>query len=143
VQQFTCASAQAVPYFPIHLSAVASVDRTQTLRLIAELSSDRFVVRQKATKKLEALEELAEADFRQALADKPSLETRERLEGLLSKLRNLSPARLQELRAVEILELVDGPQAQACLTSLAQGAPEALLTKEAKAALERRQRAAK
>ncbi len=43
---------------------------------------------------------------------------------------------MQALRAVEVLERVGTPEARQILEDLARGAPEARLTREAKAALE-------
>lgn len=48
-----------------------------------------------------------------------------------------SPVQLQLLRAVEVLEQIDTPEARRLLAELAQGAAAARLTQEAKAALER------
>jgi hypothetical protein len=51
-----------------------------------------------------------------------------------------SPARLRELRAVELLEGVGTPAAEQYLAELAQGAAGAPLTREAAAALGRLER---
>jgi hypothetical protein len=63
------------------------------------------------------------------------------LQGLLAafKQREALPSQdeLRELRAIEILEVVATPSAQAVLESLAKGAPGVRLTDEAGAALER------
>jgi hypothetical protein len=75
--------------------------------------------------------------LRQALAGKPKLEVRRRLERLLASLEELSPHRLRLLRAVEALEYAGGSEARRLLEELAGGAPDAWLTREAKASLER------
>src|SRR5206468_3128357 len=49
-------------------------------RLIADLDSPRFAVRQKALAELQRLGESAEASLRRALADRPNLEVRRRIE---------------------------------------------------------------
>jgi hypothetical protein len=75
------------------------------------------------------------------LAGQPSLEQRRRLEMMLEKQdeerRSPSPQRLRILRALEALELAGTPEAAQLLQRLAGGAPEACVTREAKAALER------
>jgi WD40 repeat protein len=107
-------------------------------RWIADLDSHDFATRRKATEELEKLAELAEPVVRTALGRKPSLETAQRLEHILDMLtpgRNLD--QLRELRAVEVLEYIGTTNARELLASLAQGAPSARLTQEAKDALAR------
>src|SRR5262249_22632415 len=108
-------------------------------RLLADLESDQFPVRNRASRELEALAELAEPELRAALAGKPSLELRGRLQKLLETLEQRTPsgAQLHALRALEVLEYMRTEEAQQLLTALAKGAPEARFTQEAKAALAR------
>ena len=106
-------------------------------RLIANLESDQFDVRQQATEELERAGDRAEADLREALDSNPSLETRQRLEQLLARLDGWSSQELRNSRAVIVLEHIGTPPAQKILESLAQGAPKARLTQAAKAAVER------
>jgi RNA polymerase sigma factor (sigma-70 family) len=106
---------------------------------VRDLDSDRFEVRDQATRKLENLGEAAEAVLRKALAERPSLEVRKRIEGLLDKVDAgaPSPAVLLKLRALEVLEHIGTAEAQEVLKDLAKGMPAARVTQEAKAALER------
>ena len=108
-------------------------------KLIADLDSKRFSVRQKAMTELAALADLAEPALRQALREGPPLETRQRVVQLLEKLTRLAaPSELlRAVRAVEVLERIGTPDAQRLLESLASGAPGARLTREARASLRR------
>jgi hypothetical protein len=60
-------------------------------------------------------------------------------ERLLGRLEGTGPSgeRLQALRGIEVLELIGSRDARQVLERLAKGAPEARLTQEAKASLER------
>jgi hypothetical protein len=108
-------------------------------RLLKELDDDRFSVREKAMQELAHLGELVEPALRQALADRPAIEVRLRIEQLLEKVggRNLSGEPLRAWRAVEVLERIGTPAARHVLKNLGGGAPGARLTQEAKASLER------
>lgn len=80
----------------------------------------------------------AKPGLRKAL-ESASLEVRRRAETLLAKLDTSppSPKIIQALRAVEALERIATPAAQDLLQKLANGAPEARLTREVKASIDR------
>jgi RNA polymerase sigma factor (sigma-70 family) len=125
--------APGVPFLDQRLRP-ARADGPQVRRLIGDLDSDRFPVREQAAKELRDLGLAAEPALRAALRGRPSAEVRRRLEQLLG---GLERERLQTLRALEALELIGLAKARAVLEALAQGAPEAWLTQEAKASLGR------
>jgi hypothetical protein len=133
------APAEAARLLGKRLRPIQAADAQQLQRLVADLDHDRFEVRRQATQELAALGDLAASALRRALADRPALETRRRLEHLLEKLEGpVTEAEvLRPLRAVDVLELIGTPAAQAVLTRLAQGAPGARQTEQAKASLER------
>lgn len=108
-------------------------------RLIADLDSDDFTVREKAKKQLRQLGERAEPGLREALKGKSPLEARRRIEELIEELQALStsPDCLRELHAVEVLEHIGTAEARQMLRTLADGAAHARLTREAKASLQR------
>jgi WD40 repeat protein len=108
-------------------------------RLLADLSSPRFAVREAASRELKKLGAPAEAALRAALVKQPPLETRVRIEAVLAALARqaLSPEELRQLRAVQALERVGTPAARRVLESLAAGWPVARQTREARAALTR------
>jgi hypothetical protein len=141
IRRLAASPSEAIPYLREHLKPVPAVDQKRLVRLIADLDSNQFAVRENATKELEKLGELAAPACRKALEQKPSVEARRRLEALLEKQsqewQNPSSERLQTLRAIEVLEHIATAEAKQVLSSLAKGAPEARLTQEAKASLER------
>jgi WD40 repeat protein len=131
--------AQAERFLKERLRPAAASDPKQIARLIADLDQDDFTARESATKQLSELGDLAESALRAGLNDKPSAEKRRRVEDLLKRL-DVSIELLRGVRAVEVLESLDTPEARQVLQALAQGAAEARLTREAKAARERRKR---
>jgi len=125
-----------------HLKPVAKPDADRVKRLITDLDGDRFGVREKATRELEQLAELAAAALQQALGDNASAESRARLGGLLEKVSDAArtPEQLRVLRAVEVLELIGNTEARGVLKALAGGAPASIQTQAAQRALERLER---
>ena len=109
-------------------------------RLIAELDSATFSVREAATKDLAVRGVEAEAALRAALRGDLSAEARRRVLALLDgPPPHDVPAGelLRRLRAIHALEQAGTPQALAALRELAAGAPSASETLDAKAACER------
>jgi hypothetical protein len=130
---------QVVPLLRKSLAPVPPARPGQVARLLADLGSAQFEARERATEGLERLGELAVPELRRALAKRPDLEVRRRIERILSCTDGKAPppARLAAIRAVEVLEHVGTPEARALLRELGRGAPEARLTQEAKASLDR------
>jgi hypothetical protein len=118
---------------------VKPVSADQLGRLLADLDDNDFPVREKATLELERLGKFIEVPLRKTLEKQPSLEARRRIERLLETLERTGPAPevLRSLRSVEVLELIGTTEAREGLRTLAQGADDAELTREARAALER------
>jgi RNA polymerase sigma factor (sigma-70 family) len=141
VQTLLGAADRAVPLLKEHVQPVRAVDGRRITRLIADLDSDQFDVREQAARQLRDLGDRAEPVLRAALAGKLSPEVQRRVKTLLAQLDAAgSPALLGGVRAVETLEHINTPEARAVLQDLARGAAEARLTREAKAALERQAR---
>jgi hypothetical protein len=132
---------QAVTILRAHLRPVPPVPAARLDRLLADLDSDRFAARKRATEELEQLGELAEPSLRQVLAKRPSLEVCRRIEQILVRIDNrawLPPTDdLRPLRAVTVLERIGTPEARRVLAVLADGAAGARLTREAQASLTR------
>jgi hypothetical protein len=130
---------KAVAYLQTLLKPVLGVDAKILGQLTNEIDSESFHVREKATKELQKLGDLAEPALRKLAADPPSLEAKLRATGLLEKLSqpHVSPERIQATRALEALEYIGTPEARALLRDLSRGAPGARVTREAAASLER------
>jgi WD40 repeat protein len=109
-------------------------------RLIRALDHDQFEVRSKALAELEKLGEQAEPALRQALGRASSAQLRNSIEQLLDGLQSASPEVLRVVRGVELLEGLEAPEARELLRALSRGAEPSRLTREARAALERRAR---
>ena len=109
-------------------------------RLIANLDSDEFAVRDKASQQLARYGRVAEKPLRQELKNRPSLEVRRRVEDLLARMVDASDvirAAPREIRCVELLESIGSAEARRVLQTLADGVGEAELTQEAKSSLAR------
>jgi hypothetical protein len=131
---------EAVAFLKTKLAPAAPADPKELAALLQDLDSPQFGKRSRATRGLEELGERAAAALRAALPKAASGEAKRRLQALLARLDGpLPPARLREVRAVEALERLGSPAAVALLQALAQGAPAARLTREARASLERLQ----
>jgi WD40 repeat protein len=104
-------------------------------QLIADLDSEEYEVRQAATRELEQIGSAAELPLYGALMNRPTLETRRRIEGLLEKIEPLGRVRLP--RAVAVLEQIGTPAARRALEELAKGTPRSRLVQEAWASLVR------
>jgi hypothetical protein len=120
------------------IAPATTVSKARIEKLIADLDSDQFVVRETATKSLVEAGEPAVPALEMALKGQPSLETRRRLE----RLRNLlqgepSPDKVRRIRAVQALELAGTPEACSVLRAWAGGAAGHHLTEGARAALAR------
>jgi HEAT repeat protein len=126
---------KAVPCLKEHLAQFANVDAKQVARLLKNLDSDEFDVREKATEGLEKLGAAIEPNLREALKGELSEEARTRLQQVLSRFESGSSVRGS--RALEVLERIGSPEAREVLQSLAKGASQTSLTKEAQACLER------
>jgi RNA polymerase sigma factor (sigma-70 family) len=138
IDRLVAAPGQTVNWLGDQLQPIREVPADQLRSLIADLDSSRFARRQAASRQLASLADRARPALRAALKADLSAEQRQHIRRALATLRGVPPANtLRHLRAVEVLERIGTPQARQLLEKLAGGAPEAWLTNEAKAALER------
>jgi RNA polymerase sigma factor (sigma-70 family) len=124
------------------LRPMPAPDARRLAQLLTDLDSERFGVREQAMQELERFEGAARAGLVQALQKEPSAELRRRIEQLLARgdQPGSSPDRLRVGRAVGVLEQIGTPEARQQLEALVRGSPDALRTREARAALGRRNR---
>jgi hypothetical protein len=130
---------EAVAWIKDRAQPAQPLDENRALALLKQLDDDQFSVRNKATSELLKLGELVLPVVNHALAGNPVPEARRRLEEVRTKLSGwlLHGERLRSCRAVEVLEFIGTPEARAVLSTLAAGAPGALVTTSAQAALKR------
>jgi hypothetical protein len=138
MQTLRTSAGPAVSLLADRLHPAAAIDGRRIDQLLADLDSDRFEVRQEAYRRLREMGDRVEPALRKVLADKPSAELRVRVKELLQEVDPAnSPERVRELRAVEVLEHIGTAEARAVLRTLAEGATDSRLTREAKASLKR------
>jgi WD40 repeat protein len=127
----------AIPFLKMHLKP-AVVNTANIQKLVTDLGSDQFKVRNAAFLELNKLDIEIEPVLRGALAQATE-EFRRRVDLLLA--RPSAIVRGQEVlrgyRAIQILEYAGTPDARQLLQALAKGAGAARITQEAKASLER------
>jgi hypothetical protein len=123
------------------LHPVPVADEKRLAQLLADLDSDQFKVRDRATLELETLGEGALPALRKALQGEAALERRRRLERLIGKQDrerwSPGPERLRTMRALEVLERAGTPEARRILRVLAAGVSNSSLTQDARGALTR------
>jgi hypothetical protein len=138
VQTLASVPEKAVPLLKGHVRPIARPNSKRLAQFIRKLDSSRFPVRKKAADEIVKVGEAAEPALREVLAGKPTLEVRQRIQALLKKLeRPTSPEALRAIRAVQVLEYIGTAEAKRLLRRLAEGAPGAWLTEDARAAIKR------
>jgi WD40 repeat protein len=120
------------------LKPVPVVEDKEIAALLDNLNADDYMVREQATEALAKIGEQALPAMKQALNGKIALEARKRLERLVEQAVSQTAAPLlRGVRAIEVLEHSGTPECKHVLVALAGGAPQAQLTREAKASLQR------
>ncbi len=133
------AAGQSVPWLKEKLKPVKPVAEAHLKKLIVDLESDVYAVRQKALLELEAAHDAAGPALTDALKGKLTLEGKLRVESLLGKIKSplSNPAELQFTRALEVLERIGTEPAREVLAEIAKGVPHARRTQQAQACLDR------
>lgn len=131
--------AESAAFLRGKLTPVKPVAEKRLIQLIEELESDTFAERERATKALAELGEMAIPAMRKKLTGKPPLETRKRLEELIRRIeaRTWTVEDLRTQRAIDVLERLGTAEAREVLKALAADAPGARTTTAAQTALKR------
>jgi WD40 repeat protein len=120
------------------LLPVGRVSDAEIQKLISDLDDEEFEVRRKAQQRLREVSEVARGALTLILEGKPSEEVRKSIKSILDS--TAAPPRGERIRAirgVEFLETLGTSEARKILKACSEGEPKALLTREAKVALER------
>jgi hypothetical protein len=139
--KLAAAGDRAIPFLKerIRPIAVPHLDRKQVEKLLAELDSDRYVTREKATRELMSLGELAIVPLERLLEKPSSGEAERRARIVLKKVSEpvLTPDRLRALQVLELLEQVRSPKAIAQLREIERDALIPQIRREARQAWQR------
>jgi hypothetical protein len=108
-------------------------------RLITALDDDDFSTREKAVTELKVLGQIAQPALFALLNGKPSAEAAKRALTLFEAIdpAKIDAERIREDRSLEVLEVINTPEARRFLNELSKGSPAAHLTQEAQASIER------
>lgn len=118
----------------LHPVVLDDAVRKECDALITALDSDRFDVRDAASRRLVAMSPWIEPYLRAAQSSARTLELQRRLQAMIA---HIGQSTLPLLRAVEALEHAAGPEPRELLRALAAGEPQARITREARQALDR------
>jgi WD40 repeat protein len=130
---------KSITLFKDRLEPAKGVEEEKVKQLVAELDSEQFEVRERATAALRKLGAAARPALEEGLKGSPAPEARKRIEALLEALgeQPLTAEALRGVRAVAVLERIGSREARELLERLARGAASSQVTLEAREALQR------
>jgi len=132
----TFAPDQSVPLIRKALIRTGASEET-IAKFVADLDSDRFAVRDKASKALLEIGPQAEGLAQKTLKGNITLEHRQRLEQFLTKSRADT---IRQLRAISTLDQIRTPEAIDVLKEISKAAGQSQIGEAARAALQRAQK---
>jgi len=137
--RFLTAPAETVKLFAEKVKPVEALDPKRIRRLLADLDSEVFAVREAASQTLHGLDEQAIPYLEETLKSGASLEVRLRVKRILEQKQGatITAEQLRQIRAVMVLERIGDGESKNLLKRWAGGPVGALLTREASAALKR------
>jgi hypothetical protein len=143
VEALAGAPTQAISFLGprVHV-ARPTADAKKVATLITKLDHDRFADREMATAELEKLGLEALPQLRRTMDDSKSSEIRQRTQGLLEKLKNVSltPDQKRLQAVLYVFELIESDEARKVLDEVASGKAGLWLAAEAEASLKRLQK---
>jgi RNA polymerase sigma factor (sigma-70 family) len=140
IRTLSAAARQALPLLRQRIRPLDPPDGDKLTRLIADLDSPQFAVRQRASAELARIGDLAAVALQKAHDDRPTLEMRRQIDRLLDRLvttQELPADLLRALRALEVLEQLNTLEARETVAGIARGAAGARLTRKAQETLNR------
>jgi RNA polymerase sigma factor (sigma-70 family) len=137
--RFLATPADTVKFFAEKVKPVTALDPKRIRRLLADLGSDEFTVREAASQALHGLDEQAIPYLEATLKSAVSLEVRLRVQRILEQKQEtaITTEQLRQIRTVTVLERIGDGASKHLLKKWASGPVGALLTREASAALKR------
>jgi hypothetical protein len=112
---------RTVLFLSRHLMPMTA-DRSQIEELLTDLDSNEFTRREAASRNLARIRDRVAPRLRQALQDKPSLELRKRIEVILAEPKESPVETVRTLRAIDVLERANTPEARRILEKLSRSA---------------------
>jgi hypothetical protein len=137
--RFLAAPAEAVKLFAEEVKPVEVLDPKRMQGLLADLGSDKFAVREAASKALQGLDQQAKPYLEATLKSTASAEVRVRVEKILKQQRGvaITSEQIRQIRGVMVLEMLGDGESKNLLRRWAGGPVGALLTMDASVALKR------
>jgi HEAT repeat protein len=123
---------QSLPMLKLRLQSKDPADADKVAKLVTDLDSKNYAVRQKAANALDDIGEAAEPALRKTLGGNIPLEVRQRIEQMLEK---RDKEVIRKLRAIETLEHIGTAEARQVLQDLAKCAPNPKVAEAAAASL--------
>jgi WD40 repeat protein len=131
--------AKAMPLLRERIKPAGAIADSDVRSLVTDLADTNFVRREAALRRLHELGHGIEKTLEAAAARTTNTEQSRRLKSLLDACRDDGPMNAAErraLRAIQALGIINSPDARSLLESWSKGDAAAILTREAKAALE-------
>jgi len=142
MSKLICNPSESTPYIVNRVKdMVLASDAQSIMRLIVELDSDEFRVRESAHRKLIDLRVIAEAQLRKALEETDSFEVKSRIKQILAQTKSekeLTEAERRRIhRMIHAMELIGTQEMKQQLGTIASGFPNTEIIATARDAVDR------